>query len=38
MIAAVAWRHEAALLSSDADRTRVAAVIGVALDDAAKSG
>ena len=37
MIAAVAWRHEAALLSDDADLSRVAGVIGIALDEASLS-
>jgi predicted nucleic acid-binding protein len=32
MIAAVAWRHQATLLSCDADLYRVARVIGVELD------
>lgn len=34
MIAAVAWRNEAAMLSYDADLARVAQVIGLELDDA----
>jgi predicted nucleic acid-binding protein len=34
MIVAVAWRHEAALLTCDADLTRVATVVGAALDPA----
>lgn len=34
MIAAVAWRREAALLSHDADMDRVAGVIGIELDHA----
>jgi predicted nucleic acid-binding protein len=34
MIAAVAWRCEAALLACDADLSRVAGVIGLALDPA----
>lgn len=34
MIAAAAWRREAALLSYDADLVRVANVIGVELDEA----
>ena len=34
MIAAVAWRREAALLAHDADLSRVAIVIGIALDKA----
>ncbi len=34
MIAAVAWRRQAALLAHDADMSRVAAVIGLALDPA----
>jgi predicted nucleic acid-binding protein len=34
MIAAVAWRTSATLLSHDADMDRVAKVIGLALDDA----
>jgi predicted nucleic acid-binding protein len=32
MIAAVAWRRQAALLARDADLNRVAGVIGIALD------
>jgi predicted nucleic acid-binding protein len=38
MIAAVAWRHSATLLTCDADLERVAAVIGVALDQPASLG
>jgi hypothetical protein len=34
MIAAVAWRREAALLAHDADLDRVARVIGIATDEA----
>lgn len=34
MIAAVAWRREATLLSRDADLGRVADVIGIAVDEA----
>jgi predicted nucleic acid-binding protein len=34
MIASVAWRREARLLAHDADMVRVAAVIGVELDEA----
>lgn len=34
MVAAVAWRHNAALLSWDVDLSRVAGVIGIELDDA----
>ncbi len=34
MIAAVAWRHRAALLCLDGDLEHVAAVIGVDLDEA----
>jgi predicted nucleic acid-binding protein len=34
MIAAVAWRHGATLLANDVDLDRVAAVIGIGLDDA----
>lgn len=34
MIAAVAWRRDATLLSWDVDLVRVAGVIGIALDDA----
>ena len=34
MIASVAWRREATLLSHDADMDRVARVIGIELDDA----
>jgi predicted nucleic acid-binding protein len=33
MIAAVAWRHQAALLTCDADQERVAGVIGIRLDN-----
>lgn len=33
MIAAVAWRHRATLLSYDADLDRVAQVMGIGLDD-----
>jgi predicted nucleic acid-binding protein len=32
MIAAVAWRRQAALLSHDADMDRLAGVIGIAVD------
>ena len=38
MIAAVAWRRGAALLSRDADLERVAAVIGLDLDVASRAG
>ena len=34
MIAAVAWRHAAALLAQDADLSRVAGVVGIELDSA----
>jgi predicted nucleic acid-binding protein len=34
MIAAVAWRHGAAMLACDADLTRVGRVVGIELDDA----
>jgi predicted nucleic acid-binding protein len=34
MIAAVAWRRQAALLANDADLDRVARVIGLAIDEA----
>lgn len=34
MIAAVAWRHGAAILAADADLVRVAGVLGVQLDPA----
>jgi predicted nucleic acid-binding protein len=34
MIAAVAWRRRAALLSQDVDLDRVAQVIGIDMDDA----
>ena len=34
MIAAVAWRREAVLLSHDADMDRVAGVVGIELDNA----
>jgi len=34
MIAAVAWRHSATLLSYDVDLDRVAQVVGIALDEA----
>ena len=37
MIAAVAWRHAAAILAADVDLKRVAAVIGVQLDPASNS-
>lgn len=37
MIAAVAWRHAAAILAADVDLKRVAAVIGVELDPASNS-
>jgi predicted nucleic acid-binding protein len=36
MIAAVAWRHQAALLACDADLDRVARVIGIELDEPAR--
>ena len=38
MIAAVAWRREAALLAHDADINRVAGVIGIAVDPASLRG
>jgi hypothetical protein len=38
MIAAVAWRHRAALLACDADLHRVAAVIGIELDQPTQAG
>ena len=38
MIAAVAWRREATLLCRDVDLERVAAVIGIGLDDASETG
>jgi predicted nucleic acid-binding protein len=34
MIAAVAWRHRAAILADDIDLVRVAAVMGIVLDEA----
>ncbi len=34
MIAAVAWRHQAALLARDVDLTRVAEVMGITIDSA----
>jgi len=37
MIAAVAWRHDAVLLTVDADLSRVAGVIGIQLDPASLS-
>ena len=37
MIAAVAWRHAAAILAADVDLKRVAAVIGIELDPASNS-
>jgi predicted nucleic acid-binding protein len=37
MIATVAWRHRASLLTIDADLVRVAGVIGIELDEAAGS-
>jgi predicted nucleic acid-binding protein len=36
MIAAVAWRYQATLLSYDADLDRVARVIGIELDEPAR--
>jgi predicted nucleic acid-binding protein len=36
MIASVARRHGAALLALDADLVRVAAVVGIAMDDASR--
>ena len=36
MIAAVAWRYEATLLTCDVDLDRVARVIGIELDDSAR--
>ncbi len=38
MIAAVAWRSEASLLSHDADMQRVSSVVGIALDEASLRG
>jgi predicted nucleic acid-binding protein len=38
MIAAVAWRHRAALLTCDADLDRVAGVIGIELDQPFQEG
>jgi predicted nucleic acid-binding protein len=38
MIAAVAWRHQAAILACDADLDRVARVIGIELDQPSRSG
>lgn len=38
MIAAVAWRNGASLLSTDADLARVADVVGIELDDASLAG
>jgi len=37
MIAAVAWRHQATLLTCDADLDRVARVIGIELAEAART-
>jgi predicted nucleic acid-binding protein len=37
MIASVAYRHEAQLLALDADLTRIAAVVGIELDEASPS-
>jgi predicted nucleic acid-binding protein len=34
MIAAVAWRHQAALLARDIDLTRLAEVMGITIDSA----
>jgi len=34
MIASVAWRLDASLLTGDADLVRVATVLGIAMDDA----
>jgi predicted nucleic acid-binding protein len=36
MIAAVAWRHQATLLTCDVDLDRIARVIGVELDQPAR--
>jgi predicted nucleic acid-binding protein len=38
MIAAVAWRRDATLLTCDADLVRVVTVFGIALDDASLNG
>jgi predicted nucleic acid-binding protein len=38
MIAAVAWRTRAALLSHDSDLDRVASVVGIEMDDASRRG
>jgi predicted nucleic acid-binding protein len=38
LVAAVAWRRGAALLAHDADLARIAAVIGIDLDEASPSG
>jgi hypothetical protein len=38
MIAAVAWRRDATLLTRDADLVRVVTVFGIALDDASLNG
>ena len=38
MIAAVAWRYQAALLACDADLDRVARVIGIELDQPSRGG
>ena len=38
MIAAVAWRHQAAVLACDADLDRVARVIGIELDQPSRGG
>ncbi len=37
MIAAVAWRHGAAILSLDADLLRMADIIGIDLDTASRN-
>jgi predicted nucleic acid-binding protein len=37
MIAAVAWRYQATLLACDPDLDRVARVIGIELDEPARS-
>jgi len=38
MIASVAWRHRAALLAHDNDISRVAKIVGIALDEASLAG
>jgi predicted nucleic acid-binding protein len=38
MIASVAWRRDASLLTCDADLARVATVVGITMDEASLHG